>query len=515
MRDLRYVQNLCQRDLTSSTSFASGVQIFKWDVPVGERWIPSRSYMRFPTTLTKANGTQLDVSDGLAFSVNPIANCYERVELRLNSIPLQYYDSNYTGVCDTVIKRQQKSQSAIAGTLKDAEMFDYNLDNRINRLAADGVLSQIVKTGYADLGFAGATTIALSAGGVLTFSGGPASAPTTVAGVFSAGDQIVLSVGGATISTYTIAAVSLLTVTLNVGGAASYTAFGATALSTNPVWRLRTESSERITSKDLTWEPTDLFSDPNLTLPPGTWELWCYPKSTYKTAIVESKTAKTAGVDYAVTISNVFLYVCQVRMASPKAAEEIVMETVNVRVNALPASTARNQILVNVPPSTHAITVGFQDQAAGYDTTKSSSLLKLASHGEKQLNRFNIQYKSMNSNVPELDPEYTGGGADYRNQMWRQCKQNDGSYFFTGGCEDFASWGGPNEESSGFGMYYYHKFYAPPNDRSIEATVTTQFGTAPSNANQILMAHYLRKATIKMENGRAAGVMVEDYFEDN
>jgi hypothetical protein len=515
IRNLRYQQVTCQRDLTGANAFGSSVQIYPWTIAPGDRGLISRSYMRFLTSLTKANGNPLDVSDGVTFAPNPVAAAYERIELRLNNQILQYYDSNFTAVSDTLIKRQQKSASEIETTLKENEFFDADLDNRIQRLAADGVLTQMTKTGYESLGFADATTVALSAPGVLTFSAGPASSPTTLVGTFAAGDQIVLSIGGNTISTYEVAAVSLLTVTLNVLSATSYTVVSATALSTNPIWRIRNEASARATGYDLTFRPTDLFEDKFLTLPPGRYELWAYPLSTYKTTMVESKgVAKTSGVDYSLAISNVFFYVCTVQMPTTKAVEEIIMESVNVRQNTLPASTNQNTITVTIPPSTIGISVAFQDSGAGTSTLKPSTLLRLPNHGEKYLSRFNIQYASQNSNVPQLNPEYVGGGLDYRQEMWLQTKMNDNSYFNQGGTEKFSLWGGKNEEDSGWGEYFHHKFYKDPNDRSIQCQVTTQFSVAPTDCNQFVFAHHLRKATIKIVNGVAADVMVAEYFPE-
>lgn len=514
MKNLRYIQVQSSRDLTSTGAFAQGIQHFNFTVEKGQRWFVGKSFLQFKALLTKANGNQLDTDDGISLAVNPLANAYESCRLRLNGVPIAELDSGFVAQADTLKKRMRTNKARMDSIYKELEFFEPSLDKRISQFASDSFAAgEQYLTGWKDLGFAAADTFAIAVTGIVTVVS--ATVPDLRV-VFRAGDILRFAAGATSVSYYQIASVSATTMQLNVQSATSYPLVAATALSTNAIWRQRYSENEAQTGTDLLWEFGQMLHD-EATLPPGNYQVELVPYNNYQTRMVQSKTAKQVGVDYQLSLTNGYFWTAIADMESKESTETHMIEHLSVRSTALPSSTGRNDLRYDIPESTVGITVCTQNNSAGFDTTHSASLLTTGDGVDRKLTRLNIQYKGQNSNTPELDPAYKVGNlADYRKEMWRKSIQNSGQFLMEAGCETFADWGGSSNRVDNYlGQYYFHPFFADKTNVSTSCIVTSQYASAPSNANQLVIAHSTRQVIIKLQDGRASEVRVMEYMGGN
>lgn len=516
MKNLRYIQVQCSRDLTSSGSFSQGIQHFNFTVEKGQRWFVGKSFLQFKSLLTKANSNQLDTDDGVAFGVNPLANAYESCRLRCQGVPIAELDSGFVAQADTLKKRMRTNKARMDSIYKELEYFEPSLDKRISKFAVDSFAGGAqYLTGYRDLGLFDGNTVQMTAAGVVTFAQALGPSLVDIQTIFRSGDILRVVNAGAN-SYYQIAAVtSATTLQLALMSATAYQAFGPSGLLTSTIWRQRYEENEAETGTDLLWEFGQMLCEDS-TLPPGNYQVELVPYSgdSYKTRMIQSKSAKTPGVDYNLQLTNGYFWIAVADMESKESTESHFIEHLTVRSTALPATTGRNDLRYDVPESTVGITVCTQSATAGFDSTHCASLFTNGDGVERKLTRLNIQYKGQNSNTPELDPSYKVGNlADYRKEMWRKNLQNSGQFIMDAGCETFADWGGAsNRVDNYFGQYYFHPFFAELSNVSTSCIVTSQFATAPSSANQLVIAHTTRQVIMKLSDGKVSEVRVMEVM---
>ena len=110
----------------------------------------------------------------------------------------------------------------------------------------------------------------------------------------------------------------------------------------------------------------------------------------------------------------------------------------------------------------------------------------------------------MNKPQPDANPNYKIGSAeDYTVQRYSDSALYSGTYFTQGGSESIKDW-------QMRGPYYYFAWPKDSTDRSTRVFTNFQFNEQISNGSVLLFNHYKKAALIKIENGMATQVFVQD-----
>lgn len=513
MKNPRYVQNTCGRDLTAASSFAGGMQEFKYEVPTGTKQVLSKSFLQYPTTLTVA-GSSPKVSDGVALALDPIANCYQYCQFLCNDVVLwENGVGGFSAQEDVLRKRSKLSRARRESVYNYTENFNPSLDERIARTSFDGQLTEVVQQrdnvlALADNAgdyFLPTNTWSLDANGQLTFATGTVP---DVRDIFLAGDVLEVVVAGLERNTFTVSA-RPNSITLQLTPNSAYIPISG-ILASATITRVRNKRNENTNKIDLLWE-FGSFIDSKLLLPPGNYSLRLYPYTDYKKRMVETKRSMEVGTganQFDINIANVFLYVAIVDDKVEDGVYDHTYERFHTRTVDIPSTTTEQNLRFDLPSNTVAVSLFCQSALIGSDTRYSASRFILPNQAEKTLTQFNIQYKSMNSNEPKIAPEYIipdetalTAGTDTRREFWRKAIMNSGQYWLQGGCESYEEW-------SEFGQYYYHEFLESNKNENTSAQVYVKFNTAPQNARMYLIAHTFQQINLEVVGGKVKNVAV-------
>ena len=93
----------------SGDQFNQGVQHYRWELPSGRWWMPSKSYFRFRCRLVKG-GNPVVVADDVAPAMNCASNFYQSCEFQINNQTVSKV-SDYVAEIDTLTKRQMMSKA--------------------------------------------------------------------------------------------------------------------------------------------------------------------------------------------------------------------------------------------------------------------------------------------------------------------------------------------------------------------------------------------------------------------
>lgn len=516
MKNPRYVQTTCSRDLTSASSFAGGMQEFKYEVPTGTKQILSKSFLQYPTTITVEGGSP-KVSDGVALAIDPIANCYQYCQFLCNDVVLyELGNGGFASQEDVLRKRTTISRARRESVYNYTENFNPSLDERIARISYDGQLTNVVqqtdnilslKDDSGDY-FLSTNTWSMDANGQLTFATGTVP---DVRDIFLAGDQIEVVVSGSQRNTFTVSS-RPTNVSIQLTPNSAYVPVASTSLSASPITRIRNKRNSNSNKTDILWEFGQMI-DTDIMLPPGNYSLRLFPYASneYKRRMVETKRNMDIGTgpnQFDITISNVYLYVALINEASEDAIYTQQYRKMHTRTMDIPATTTEQNLRFDLPSNTTAVSLFCQSALIGSDTRYSASRFILPNQAEKTLTQFNIQYKSMNSNEPKIAPEYIlpdetalTAGTDTRKEFYRKCFMNSNQFWFEGGCENFDEW-------SEFGQYYYHEFLESNKNENTSAQVYVKFATAPQNARMYLVAHTKQEINLEVIGGKVKNVSV-------
>jgi hypothetical protein len=201
---LQYRQVPCIRDITGA-NFTGGALNFRFECGGNSWWIPSRSYIRMRASLTKANGTQLTLADGIAPNLDLFPNLFQSGEFRIQDKTVSRIGDFFAQI-DVLEARLNKSRSWIKSVGYSTNFLQDSFDDRLNLVSADGVVSgesvsygiSEVNTGIVGSGITGATTLAITGNAVPS---NVATLTLAVAGSFTnagvkVGDQVTILSGG-------------------------------------------------------------------------------------------------------------------------------------------------------------------------------------------------------------------------------------------------------------------------------------------------------------------------------
>ena len=513
MSRMLYEQHAPTRDVTGN-NFPNGAIHTRFQVSGTKWWIPSRSYIRMRCSITDAAGNQLPLSSEIGANMGLMSNLFQNGEFRISDKTVSRV-SSYMAQVDAHETRTGRSKAWIDSVGSSFNMWESSYEERKNKISSDGANGkyEFEKVGRLALGFEAVNTVSIAVDtGLLTFADGGGALPA--ASPFRPGDEIEIDVGGATGTVrYRISAVPTAA-TLQLNNVKTPLVVAAV----REFRRVRPKSSRQVKTFELVWQPPFSIFKIDHALPAGKYSMVLNPQSAqqYQKAAIESLTDKGAGVDFTFNVVDMYTYIATVDGDRVDDKTYLVdLEETRCQVEDFSSAGSITQKNFDVSPSTFALTVAFQDEAAGSLTQYSASKFKVRPPApapgalpstvgqDLNLQRLYVNYAGMNKPQPDADPSYVVGDAkDYTTQRYAESIIQTGGYFESGGVETLQEW----QER---GPYYYFTWPRDGADRSTRATVNANF-SAIANARVLLFDHYKSFARITVKDGQVTDVEVQE-----
>lgn len=545
-----YEQHAPTRDVTGN-NFSNGAIHWRWNVSGQKWWVPSRTYMRLRLRLSKvavggAAPLPLTLSDNIAPNMGLCANLFQNGEYRLADKTVSRI-SDYMPQVDALETRLSKSKSHLDSIGKSANWWDHKFANRQADVCSDGYLAlestdpapvanSITSReglGFVPVGGANAQTVGYtSATGIVVFApvGGVAVPDVTVA--FPIGSYIRLVAGAPEDQNGAAAKVIATTATTLTVDPASLGADIAVANNidferlTAIVAPPGQNDARNVALFEMIWQPPLSIFKIGHAIPSSKNELVLNPQtsSEFKKRAIESILGdKVAGVDFDISVEDMYLYVATVEGARADDLTYLLdLEETRCQVDVV-RSSAFQQRNFDVSPSTYALTASFQDSRAGSITPLSASKFKVNGSRpitgdpslELGLNRFFMSYAGQQRPAPDADPQYsTPDARDYTIQRYVESQIYSGAYYDCGGGETIQEW---HER----GPYYYFSWPKDGTDRSTRVAVHFGFenplsappiggGPIEQYGRVLLFDHSRKVGRIQVQDGRVIDVQVED-----
>ena len=519
---MNYEQVPTSREISGGTaSFSGGAISFKFEVSGQKWWIPNRSYIRLRVGITRGNGDAIKLTDNIAPNMGLCSSLFQSGEFRINDKVVSRI-SDFMPQIDALEARTTKSRSWLNGIGNTVNFWEDEFKVRQSEVCIDGASASETQstTGRVALGFDDATnTVAVAADtGVLTFAQAGGVALPVLANIFKVGDEIEIDCAGV-IGTvrYTISALLAGGVTLQLNNLKTI-AFGAGAVEFRRIRKVLVETDARkVSGFELIWSPPLSLLKVGHAMPSGRYELVLNPQtsSAYQKACIESLLGagdKNAGItinDYKVVINSMFFMANTVE--GPRADNItylLDLEQTRCQSQQIDNGGSFQGKYFDVSPSTHALTVAYQDGRAGTNSQISVSKFKsynvaVNAEQETKLNRFYINFAGQNLPTPDADPEFDAT-KDYTTQRYVESQLYSGAYYDAGGCESI-------KEYHNRGSYYYFSWPRDGTDRSTRVAVQQSFNAGDTaNMKVLLFDHSKQVARVRIQDGRVVDVQVED-----
>jgi hypothetical protein len=517
------------RDATG-TNFPNGAIEYKFSTSGSRWWVPEETYLRIRVKLTDGAGNQLTTGHGIAPNLNMMNNLFQSAEFQINNKTVSRI-SDFMGQIGMVETRLGKSKAWRDGVGSSLSMLSPDLEQRIAEVSSDEkyideVKIDLLTVDHKQIGYEDVNAVEYDAGTTtITFEdnkggGGTAGSSSTV-GKWSIGDIITFTgtsvPAGSRNKPVRVIARTDQTLVVEAGMTDDFTAGSIVAgnrqftksveiVSAKNVNTVRAWDGLKASEFELIWTPPLSIFKLGHPLPPnGNYSLILNPQpdSIYKSLAVETVATKTAGADFQFEIQSMFLYV--------KTIEGERVENLTYLLDLEPIrcisdkiiSADMNQRQFDVPPSTYALTIAYQDEKASSDnTTFSASRFKVDNNLQNSLTRFYIQYAGLQLPQPDADPRH-GGEVVQLQQRYAETMLNSGMWFDPISGESFKEW-------LDLGMLLHFAFPKDGTDHSTRCVVDQQFSDAGITAGRILLfAHYREVGIVKIENSRVVDVSVQ------
>lgn len=513
MAKLTYEQYTPQRSIVG-TQFANGEIHLKFSMSGSRWWIPGRSYVRMRARYgTGALGVNDPVkANDIAPNMGTMGNLFQNCEFRMAGKTISRISANMAQV-DALENRLLKSKAWLDGAGASLNNWEYSQFDRVQKIASDGSSLQAddLCHAYQDrltMGFLApgqnelvATTINE---GEVEFTVGVVP---DVRLIWANGDYFVML----DVVYKVIARVDGTHITVIRTDGEDVVAI---ADAVRPYYRVPSELAHR-SNVEMIWQPPLSIFKIGHGLPAGDYELLLNPQpgTTAELLSVETssvdKTVGDGGAQFHFSPVDLYLYVATVEgpAVSDLTYFMSLEETRCQRRNITGGSTTLTQEPFQVSPSTYALTIAFQDQAAGAGTLRSQSKFKIRPNlaypgAELSLNRLFLQYAGQSKPSPDADPSYTAP-ADYISSRYAESQLYSMNYFSEGSPESKKDW-------ISRGPYYY---FAWPRDGTSEAThVTANFqfagaGVPDGQGNVLLFDHHKKMILVSVSNGKIIDVV--------
>jgi len=514
-------QVCASRDVTT-TNFANGSQSYKFETSGCTWWVPSKSFFRFRVKLVKGDGvTPLTLSDNIAPAMGLCSELYSSCEFRIHNVSVNSC-SDFVAQTDLIENRTTRGRNWLDKVGGSTNFYQASFADRQNAVCSDGIVSgNIIYGSFVDrlaLGYDALNTLQIAGAAanvaqVLTFAAGGGAAPPNTNVLYIPGDQF----------RYVSAGVTYTGVIQSVAGALTMTvifpvvtaAVGAAVL---PFSRSRVSPSAALPARnvgtlELLWQPPlSIFKEAGA-LPVGDYEFVMNPhiNGVFQKRAIESLLADKiptlpggANADYTFQVLDAYLWLATIEGARVDDAMYLLdMEESRCQVQDLGNVAGVQQRQWDISPSTHALTIAFQDAQVGTNTLYSPSRFVVGgvAQNELQLNRMYISYAGEQKPSPDADPNYTPT-VDNTGQRYVETFMNCNLYNADDPCESIVEW-------HNRGSFYYFDWAKDESDRSTRVIANASFAAGFANNRMLIFDHYHKTVKITIQQGRIIDCQTE------
>ena len=524
MSRMSYQQVAPTRDVTKA-NFPNGQIHFRFETSGTKRWIPNKSYIRMRCSLTQGtagtDGAQLAVADQVAPNMGLMSNLFQSGEFRIADKTVSR-TSDYMAQIDALQTRMDKSKSWVDSQGEATNFWQADIKKRIEEVSSDG---KLIATG-------GSVADVPTGRVAMTFDAVGGAADTTNRWGYTAATGALAYDKGATNTGLTAA---LASAQFPIGSYFKYLGVAATpevemkvlandgagALVVEPLLNADVAldsrndfarvvkspggvASRRVKDFELIWNPSVLsIFKVQEALPSMKAELILSPQTaaSYKLRAIECLTAKTAGLNYNFSVTDMYLYVATVESTRvDDMTYYLNLDETRCQVDT-GSGSGLQQKNFDVSASSMGLTACFQDDAAGSNSLYSASKFKIRADAEQKLERLFLTYDGQSKPSPDADPSFVVG-QDRTTQRYADSLLQAGQYFREGGAESLSEW-------QARGSYYYFAWPKDGRSRSTRAQVNFSLGgTTVLNTRVLLFDHYKSVAHISVKSGRVVDVQL-------
>jgi len=526
----QYQQISATREIQNE-SFTNGSIKYRFELNGTRWWLPAQSYFRTRYKIYKVtdavHGTsrQLQMSDGIAPNMNITPTLFRLAEVKINDRIISKCPE-YLPQIDTLNNRLHKSDSWFKTVGASTNFWNGNLEDRLMDVSVDGEADIVTKMGRTQLGF---DCMAPSHNGfevdivvnskLVTFVVGNNQILPDISLVYKVGDYFWYN-GFTPIK---ITAVNKTGIMVDVGFTTSLKVVDTCKYKfgrINPKQYTST-GARKLESFESIWNPSGCLPIFGIdhALPCGGYEIILNPqtKSTLQTFAIESFINQNPSLDvrtqngYRVEIEEMYFYCCTYEaerctdLTYLLDLKQTLLQTQDIE------SSNFSQKMFDVPPSSYALTVAYQDGRNGIDTRFSCNKFRcydtagdISKDQSLDLSRFMLQYAGESKPSPDAQITFNNS-TDFTTSLYTNTLMESLAYFDTGGAETI-------QKFHNLGQYFHYLFPRDATDRSTRVVVYNQFNstTDVKNMRVLLFSHAYQVARIQIKDSRIYDIQVED-----
>ena len=516
----------------------------------GDRWfIPNRSYLKIRCSLTKTDGTMLEINDGIAPAMNLAPNLFKSMEFKINGRTVSSVN-NHLAQVDTLCTRLSKSDSWLSTVGKSHNFWSPDIRERLNTVTRNGTTVDEIVNGDANeiktgiqLGFVYGTLLKtaleentfsyVDATKTLTYHKGTDNAgidPLDVLQIFPPGsiitfDNTTTAVDGVigVVSSSSISGVGgVVTLVLKTALGENFPQDSTITTFSRTVDNYVSSSKTRnIKTFDLIYQPSCLgIFNISHAIPPNAemqFILRPFNKEVFKKYVIESLYSDKIGGNskalnqYDFKVLDMWFYGSTVQGERFDNGSYF-LDLPNVRCQ---SEKVTNQEMSNygfdVRSDTHAFSVAIQDQRMS-DTRISNTKFRsynadvdIDDSQENNLERFYIKYANFTLPQPDLNNDIDDE-KDYGMQQYNDTAMYSGGYYDGGGFEDINTF---RER----GTILHYPFPKEKSNRSTRCEVNAAFKNATDidNMRLLLFDHSSDIVRVTVKDSQVVAVTKEEH----
>ncbi len=556
----------------NNNKFGNSLISFRWHPASGSWWIPSRSYFRIDCSLTAPDGvTPLRMDDRIALNMGAGSCLFSKMQYKINDKTISEI-SEHCAQVDAIKTRLRYSGEWLETTGQNLNSWSSDIQTRMRAICQNGHYDSNTNN-YTRLGtletLAGVPNLTVGADSIEFVY-----AHTVSESAFLFTDAAVVSRilfgNSGNAAAHEVADDDSVFLNIKKGDAISYVIDGSTYVGT--ITRIRSAGTgggngntdnqiiitrhqnnivlddvgavlinlsegngeiqmgkvlnkENVKSKQskkfsLIYVPPLSIFGYNKAIPGSSKheiDLVPFSETIYQKNIIESlltdkvHTTNGANNDYRFKVDNMLFYAA--RCDGPVVEQdEFYLELDECRAQATTITNAsRSQYSLDISPSTHALTVCFQDQAAENSTLYSQSKFRIRNNEELNLTNFYVRYAGIQKPQPDFRPEYKERGdvgdeansnIDRITEQYARSIMYNGAYYDSSG-ERITDW-----KRRGFFMHW--PWPKTGTDRETRVYVSTQFSSLSSTPRLFLFNHFNKVCILRYQNGSLSQVLVNE-----
>ncbi len=490
--------------------FGNGLITFRWQPSAGTWWIPNRSYFRIDCSLTKPDGiAPLELTDNIAINMGAGSCLFQKQMFKINDKTVSEI-SEHVAQVDALKTRLKRTGAWLDSTGSSLNFWDDRFDLRHAKVSRDGKYEELNQYNF-DVITDNHRYSLTAVGNIITFAHNNGGVMPSALQVFRAGDKIRFRQNAGTVSCQKITSVTNAT-QIVVENVAADSALRPIQGELKLLRKEKISDERRVKRFSLIYVPPLSIFDLDHAIPGSSKfeiDFTPYGDTLYQANMIESsgvnKIHTTDGVNgqFRFKVENMLFYAA--RCEGPLVQQdEFFLDLHETRLQISTITTNdRSQFSLNISPSTQAISIAFQDEAAETNTLYSQSRFKIRNDEELNLTNFYLRYGGVQKPSPDYRPVYSVDlNEDRMVEQYARSLLYNGSYHDSS-AETLDQW---RER----GMYLSFAWPKDGTDRETRCYVSTQFSALTGAPRLLLFNHFSKVVILKYENGSVIQTIVNE-----